>query len=131
LATIFWFTAEFGLCREGGDVRAFGAGLLSSFGELEYALTEKPEKRTFDPSQAAVQKYPITQYQPVYFVADSFRDATSKLREFNSMMRRPFQVRYNPYTQSVEVLDTKDKVQHFARTIRNEMQLLASALEQL
>ncbi|KAJ2900577.1 hypothetical protein IWW38_000454 [Coemansia aciculifera] len=131
LSTIFWFTAEFGLCREGGEVRAFGAGLLSSFGELEYALTDKPEKRSFDPSMTAVQKYPITQFQPVYFVADSFRDATSKLREFNTSMRRPFQVRYNPYTQSVEVLDTKDKVQHFARTIRNEMQLLASALEQL
>ncbi|KAJ2005705.1 hypothetical protein GGI04_002142 [Coemansia thaxteri] len=131
LATIFWFTAEFGLCREGQDVRAYGAGLLSSFGELEYALTEKPEKRSFDPSLTAVQKYPITQFQPVYFVADSFRDATSKLREFNSTMRRPFQVRYNPYTQSVEVLDSKDKVQHFARTIRNEMQLLASALEQI
>ncbi|KAJ2784076.1 hypothetical protein GGI15_002367 [Coemansia interrupta] len=131
LATIFWFTAEFGLCREGGDVRAYGAGLLSSFGELEYALTEKPEHRSFDPSHASTQKYPITEYQPIYFVADSFRDATSKLREFNSTMRRPFQVRYNPYTQSVEVLDTKDKVQHFARSIRNEMQLLASALEQI
>ncbi|KAJ1849796.1 hypothetical protein LPJ57_008252, partial [Coemansia sp. RSA 486] len=76
-------------------------------------------------------KYPITEYQPVYFVADSFRDATTKLREFNATMKRPFQVRYNPYTQSVEVLDSKDKVQHFARTIRNEMQLLASALEQI
>ncbi|KAJ2372767.1 hypothetical protein IW150_003956 [Coemansia sp. RSA 2607] len=131
LATIFWFTAEFGLCREGADVRAYGAGLLSSFGELEYALTEKPEHRSFDPSHASTQKYPITEYQPIYFVADSFRDATSKLREFNSTMRRPFQVRYNPYTQSVEVLDSKDKVQHFARSIRNEMQLLASALEQI
>ncbi|KAJ1728743.1 hypothetical protein LPJ72_005326 [Coemansia sp. Benny D160-2] len=133
LATIFWFTAEFGLCKEGaaGAVRAYGAGLLSSFGELEYALTESPEKRSFDPSQTSVQKYPITQYQPIYFVAESFRDATAKLREFNATMRRPFQVRYNPYTQSVEVLDSKDKVQHFARSIRNEMQLLATALEQI
>ncbi|KAJ1990975.1 hypothetical protein GGI25_003828 [Coemansia spiralis] len=132
LATIFWFTAEFGLCREGTNgIRAYGAGLLSSFGELEYALTDAPDKRAFDPSQTAVQKYPITQFQPVYFVADSFKDATAKLREFNVTMRRPFQVRYNPYTQSVEVLDSRDKVQHFARSIRNEMQLLTSALEQI
>ncbi|KAJ1901385.1 hypothetical protein LPJ81_003762 [Coemansia sp. IMI 209127] len=133
LATIFWFTAEFGLCKEGADgaIRAFGAGLLSSFGELEYALTDAPEKRTFDPSNTAVQKYPITQYQPVYFVAESFKDATAKLRTFNTTMQRPFQVRYNPYTQSVEVLDSRDKVQHFARSIRNEMQLLTSALEQI
>ncbi|KAJ1948981.1 hypothetical protein FBU59_001348 [Linderina macrospora] len=131
LATIFWFTAEFGLCKEGENVRAYGAGLLSSFGELEYALTDKPEKRSFDPSQTAIQKYPITEFQPVYFVADSFHDATTKLREFNKQMRRPFQLRYNPYTQSVEVLNSKDTVQHFARTIRNEMQLLTSALEHL
>ncbi|KAJ1834154.1 hypothetical protein LPJ63_002178 [Coemansia sp. RSA 2711] len=131
LATIFWFTAEFGLCREDTSIRAYGAGLLSSFGELEYALTEAPEKRSFEPSKTAIQKYPITQFQPVYFVADSFRDATSKLREFNTTMKRPFQVRYNPYTQSVEVLNSKDKVQHFARSISNEVQLLASALEQL
>ncbi|KAJ1998861.1 hypothetical protein GGI04_004814 [Coemansia thaxteri] len=113
----------------GQDVRAYGAGLLSSLGELEYALTEKPEKRSFDPSLTAVQKYPITQFQPVYFVADSFRDAASKLHEFTSTMKRPFKVRYNPHTQSVEVLGSKDKVQHFARSIRNDMQLLASALE--
>jgi phenylalanine-4-hydroxylase len=35
LATIYWFTVEFGLCRQGEEVRAYGAGVLSSFGELE------------------------------------------------------------------------------------------------
>ncbi|KAJ2681435.1 hypothetical protein GGH99_005212, partial [Coemansia sp. RSA 1285] len=53
------------------------------------------------------------------------------LREFNATMRRPFQVRYNPYTQSVEVLDSKDKMQHFARSIRKYMQLVATALENI
>ena len=32
---IYWFTVEFGLCRQDNEIKAFGAGLLSSFGELE------------------------------------------------------------------------------------------------
>lgn len=75
----FWFTVEYGLCRQDGEIKAYGAGLLSSFGELEYCLTEKPELREFDPCKTGEQKYPITQYQPVYFVSDSFEDAKEKM----------------------------------------------------
>ncbi|KAJ2170233.1 hypothetical protein EV181_007978, partial [Coemansia sp. RSA 532] len=80
LATIFWFTAEFRLCCEDGIIRVCGAGLLSLFGELEYALTEVPTRLEFEPSKAVEQTYPLSDYQPLYFVADSFRDATAKLR---------------------------------------------------
>lgn len=109
LATIFWFTAEFGLCRQGDEIKAYGAGLLSSFGELEYCLSDKPDLRPFEPSKTAVQPYPICEFQPVYFVADSFKDAQEKVRDFAATMNRPFSVRYNALTQSVEVLDSKVK----------------------
>lgn len=75
----FWFTVEYGLCRQDGEVKAYGAGLLSSFGELEYCLTDKPELREFDPIKTGEQKYPITEYQPVYYVSDSFESAKEKM----------------------------------------------------
>ena len=75
----YWFTIEFGICRQKGDLKAYGAGLLSSFGELEYCLSDKPEHREFDPSITGVTEYPITEYQPVYYVTNSFEDAQRKM----------------------------------------------------
>jgi hypothetical protein len=80
LATVYWFTVEFGVCRQQGQIKAYGAGLLSSFGELEYCLSDKPELRTFEPSVTGVTKYPVTEYQPVYYVAESFASAKAKVR---------------------------------------------------
>lgn len=70
---------EFGLCRQEGKLKAFGAGLLSSFGELQYSLSDKPELREFEPEVTGEQKYPITEYQPIYFVAHSFESAKEKM----------------------------------------------------
>ena len=81
---LYWFSVEFGLCRQDGAVKAYGAGLLSSFGELEYACSptrpaggeEKfPEYRPWEPDTACSESYPITTYQPVYYVADSLVSA--------------------------------------------------------
>jgi phenylalanine-4-hydroxylase len=129
LATIYWFTVEFGLCKQDGQLRAYGAGVLSSFGELEYSLSGEAENRPFDPSFAAIQEYPITSYQPLYFVADSFKDAQDKVREFAATMDRPFSVYYDAYTQSVQVLDSKEKLMKFARNVRSDFQTLLQAIE--
>lgn len=76
----YWFSVEYGLTKQNGEYKAYGAGLLSSFGELEYACSptrpaggsdEFPEVRAWDPFAACKQKYPITTYQPVYYAAES------------------------------------------------------------
>ena len=46
---------------------------------LQYCLTDKPEVRSLDPFTTGLQKYPITEMQPVYFLANSFKDAKQKL----------------------------------------------------
>lgn len=131
LATCFWFTVEFGLCRQNGELKAYGAGLLSSFGELQYCLSDKPELREFDPRQTGEQKYPITEYQPIYFVSNSFDEAIQKMVQYATTIPRPFGVRYNAYTQSVEILDSQPQIANLMRNIRGEFEILENAFKKL
>eukprot|EP01124_Arcella_intermedia_P017434 TRINITY_DN24199_c0_g1_i1.p1 TRINITY_DN24199_c0_g1~~TRINITY_DN24199_c0_g1_i1.p1 ORF type:complete len:454 (-),score=72.43 TRINITY_DN24199_c0_g1_i1:22-1383(-) len=129
LATVYWFTVEFGLCKEGENLKAYGAGLLSSFGELSYCLTGKAKNLPFLPQETAVTKYPITSYQPLYFVTESFEAATLKVREFAKSLDRPFAVRYNALTENVEILDKKDSLLKFVKNIQGDLKLLLEAIE--
>ena len=77
---MYWFTVEFGLCRENGQLRAYGAGLLSSYGELQHALSDQPQLLPYEPSTTCVQPYQDQDYQDTYFVAESLTDAQEKFR---------------------------------------------------
>lgn len=129
LATCYWFTIEYGLCKQDGQIKAYGAGLLSSFGELEYSMTDKPKILPFDPAVTGSQKYPITEYQPVYFLAESFADAQAKLHDFAASIPRPAVFRYNPYTESIETLDSKTQIRHLAKEIANEVALIVDSMD--
>uniref|UniRef100_A0A671REJ3 Tyrosine 3-monooxygenase-like n=1 Tax=Sinocyclocheilus anshuiensis TaxID=1608454 RepID=A0A671REJ3_9TELE len=131
LSTLYWFTVEFGLCKQGGAVKAYGAGLLSSYGELVHSLSDEPDRREFDPDTVAVQPYQDQTYQPVYFVSESFSDATEKLRAYVTRIMRPFSVRFDPYTASIEVLDNPLKIQQGLETIKDELKILTDALNVL
>lgn len=73
LARLFWFTVEFGLIETKAGLRSYGAGIVSSPGELEYALhSDVPERRPFDPIDALRTPYRIDIYQTVYYTLESF-----------------------------------------------------------
>jgi len=127
LATCYWFTVEFGITRQNGQLKAYGAGLLSSFGELEWCLSGKPELKQFDPEKTGLQKYPITEHQPIYFVTESFEDAKQRMIDFAATIPRPFGVRYDPYTQSIQLLDSKRQIQKLLTNINHEMRTLCDA----
>ncbi|KAE8606908.1 hypothetical protein XENTR_v10010922 [Xenopus tropicalis] len=131
LATLYWFTVEFGLCKQEGEIKAYGAGLLSSFGELLHALSDEPEVRPFNPDDAAVQPYQDQNYQSVYFISESFPDAKEKLRVYASHIKRPFAVRFDPYTDSIEVLNSAGRIQSSLDGLRDELQTLSNALSTL
>lgn len=119
MASVYWFTIEFGVLKEGQDVKAYGAGLLSSFGEMEWACDanpseecrkmgsvshlEKPTIKQFIPNEAATQEFPITTYQPIIFMADSMADAKTRFDVFCDGLTRPFFPQYDPLTQSIRV----------------------------
>ena len=73
LARLYWHTIEFGLMHTPEGVRAYGAGLLSSGGELAYAVgSPEPRRLPFDVLTAMRTPYKIDSYQPTYFVIESF-----------------------------------------------------------
>ncbi|KAI7697324.1 hypothetical protein SSS_03285 [Sarcoptes scabiei] len=132
LATCYWFTIEFGLCKQDDQIKAYGAGLLSSFGELQYCLSDKPEIRSFDPNQTCLQEYPITEFQPVYYLAESFSDAQKKLREFAfNSIPRPFVVHYNSFTHNIEIIDSKTQLEHLGKEIENDLQILVESIKKI
>jgi len=81
LGRLYWFTVEFGLIEEGGETKAYGAGLLSSFGELENAFTDKVERRPFDLDEVINTAYDYSEMQPVLYVVPSYgylKDVTKR-----------------------------------------------------
>jgi phenylalanine-4-hydroxylase len=79
---VFWFTLEFGVVYEDGALKAYGAGLLSSYGEIE--TFRAADVRPWDLPAMATQDYDITRYQPVLFAAVSFEQMISDLHAFFS-----------------------------------------------
>jgi phenylalanine-4-hydroxylase len=68
LSKVFWFSLEFGVVVEEGEVRAYGAGILSSYGEIEEF--RDMEHRPIDLIEMGTADYDITAYQPVLYRAE-------------------------------------------------------------
>jgi phenylalanine-4-hydroxylase len=72
MARLFWFTVEFGLIREQGEVRIYGSGLISSHGDAANALSAACERRPFSVDAVIAQSVEIDHLQNVLFVVESF-----------------------------------------------------------
>ncbi|WP_254514796.1 phenylalanine 4-monooxygenase [Novosphingobium sp. G106] len=73
LARIYWYTVEFGLIDEGKGLKAYGAGIVSSAGELVFSTEDVQVQRLlFDPVRVMRTAYNIDRFQSCYFVLESF-----------------------------------------------------------
>ena len=80
LARIYWYTIEFGLVREDGGLKVFGAGIISSAGETVFAIDDpKVLRLPFDPVRIMRTGYMIDAFQQTYFVLDSLPQLIGEL----------------------------------------------------
>jgi phenylalanine-4-hydroxylase len=109
LARLYWYTVEFGLLRGPDGVRAYGAGILSSAGELRYSVRDpEPARVAFDLRRIMRTRYRIDTYQATYFVIDSFQqlfDATAP--DFTPIYR---EVRQLPEIEAGTVLPSEARI---------------------
>lgn len=76
---IYWFTIEFGLIQESDKTKVFGAGILSSFGEMEFCFSDDVERRPLDIKEIIVAEYDPTQMQKLLFVIPSLVELNRQL----------------------------------------------------
>ncbi|KRX26548.1 putative phenylalanine-4-hydroxylase 1 [Trichinella nelsoni] len=103
----------------------------NGYQQYSYCLTDEPEVYPFNPEITATTEYPITSYQPKYFLAQSFENAKEQLIKWASAISRPFNIRYDPYTQRIQILDNTEILNHVVHDVRNDLQLVESTLMKL
>ena len=71
---------EFGVCQEDGETKVYGAGIMSSEGELNNVYSNRSQIRPLVPAITSVQDYTDQHYQPIYFTANNFQHMIHDLR---------------------------------------------------
>ena len=87
LETFHWFTVEFGLIRKPDGMRIYGAGIISSLGEIQHALSKEVQVIDFDPERIVNQAYDVWHLQPVLFTIDSFEQLENGFKDWTKKLK--------------------------------------------
>ncbi len=82
LETFHWFTVEFGLIKKPEGIRIYGAGIVSSHGEVQNALSSNVTVKDFDPEIIIKQDYDVWHLQPILFAIESFEQLENGFKEW-------------------------------------------------
>lgn len=88
LSRLYWYTVEFGLIRENGELKIYGGGIISSPGESRYSLLPSVPKIDFNVAIIMDTPYHIDRYQDHYFVIDSYEQLYSSVTEIDEILRK-------------------------------------------
>jgi phenylalanine-4-hydroxylase len=86
ISRIYWFTIEFGLIREDGALRIYGAGILSSAGETAFCLSDAPSHFTYDVRQIFGTEYWKDHFQDKYWIIESYEQLFASLPEIEEVL---------------------------------------------
>ncbi|WP_226390239.1 phenylalanine 4-monooxygenase [Penaeicola halotolerans] len=86
LSRIYWFTIEFGLIREDGELRIYGAGILSSAGETKFSLSDEPAHHPYNVAKIMNTPYWKDKFQDKYFVIDNYEQLYKSLPEIERVL---------------------------------------------
>ena len=81
MGRLFWFTVEFGVIRQGGGIKLYGSGLISSHGESSYVIRGGPEIRDFNLEQVLEQEFKVSEMQKVLYAVESFEQIYEAAKE--------------------------------------------------
>ena len=87
LGKLYWFTIEFGLIKEDGHVKIYGAGIISSKGETEHCLSKNAKQVPFDIQTIFNTNYRTDCIQETYFVIHSFQQLYDSLEEIEKVLQ--------------------------------------------
>lgn len=91
IGTIYWYTIEFGLCKEKNEFKFYGAGVASSISEIDNAFNGKPEMKKLDLKKQYPTIDPLIQkIQPFYYYIDEFWNCLNQLQELHSQTHKVF-----------------------------------------
>lgn len=89
VARLYWYTIEFGLIQEEAGLRIYGAGILSSSGETDYALlSPEPQRVSYDVEKIIQTPYIKDRFQDIYFVIPSFEALFLSINEVADCIER-------------------------------------------
>ncbi len=88
LGRLFWFTVEFGLIRQQGEIKVYGSGLISSHGECTRVLAGGCEVRDFDLKAVMNQPMQTSEMQPVLYAVESFEEIYEAAKAAEAMFAR-------------------------------------------